>query len=138
MREGDHYAEHKGAWKAGDEIRAARAMDWHVEMLPDGSAWGAILRGPIVMGKACGTDRQDGLFAGTVGWDQVAKGPYADPARVETRIAGAPLDTTGLVPFYTLHECRYQIYWEFVTAEEAARNTAARAAAAQSDKHDVP
>ena len=134
VREGDHYAEHKGAWKAGDEIRAARAMDWHVEMLPDGSAWGAILRGPIVMGKACGTDRQDGLFAGTAGWDQVAKGPYADPARVETRIAGAPLDTTGLVPFYTLHECRYQIYWEFVTAEEAARNTAARAAAARSER----
>ena len=134
VREVDRYAEHKGAWKAGDTIRASRAMDWHVEMLPDGSEWGAILRGPIVMGKPCGTERLDGLFADDSRMGHVAYGPFVDADKVEYRLAGAPLDTTGLVPFYQIHERRYQIYWEFTTAEKVAARKAAREAAAQAER----
>ena len=130
VREGDRYVAHRGAWRKGDRIRAARAMDWHVEKLPDGSDWGAVMRGPIVMGKRCGTDRLDGLFADGGRMGHVAWGPFADESQVEYREAGAPLDTKGLEPFYKLHECRYQIYWEFATAEKLAARKAAREAAA--------
>ena len=131
IREGDKYAKHTGSWKRGDKIRASRPMDWHVEMLPDGSDWGAVMRGPIVMGKDCGKDRLDGLFADAGRMGHVAWGPFADADKVEYREAGKPLDTNGLVPFYKLHECRYQIYWEFTTAEKmAARKAEIEAAAA--------
>ena len=130
VREGDRYAAHKGAWKKGDCIRAKREMDWHVEKLPDGSDWGAVMRGPIVMGRRCGTDRLDGLFADGGRMGHVAWGPFADETQVEYREAGAPLDTKGLEPFYKIHECRYQIYWEFTTAEKLAARKAAREAEA--------
>ena len=137
VREGDKYVTHKGSWKKGDTITASRPMDWHVEMLPDGSDWGAIMRGPIVMGKDCGTERLDGLFAEDGRMGHVAYGPFAAPEQVEVRDAGKPLDTTGLVPFYKLHECRYQIYWEFTTPEKvAARKAALEAAAAAEREHE--
>lgn len=133
VREGDTYRKHTGSWRKGDTIRASRPMDWHVEMLPDGSDWGAILRGPIVMGRDCGKARLDGLFADDSRMGHVAHGPFADPKDVECRLAGAPLDTAGLVPFYTLHGCRYQIYWEFTTPEKVAAQKAAREAAAKAE-----
>ncbi len=125
VREGNHYATYKGEWKKGERIRASRPMEWHVEMLPDGSDWGAVMRGPIVYGKECGKDRLDGLFADDSRMGHVAWGPLVDADKVEYREAGKPLETNGLVPFYKLHECRYQIYWEFTTAEKMAERRAA-------------
>lgn len=133
VREGETYQKHEGSWKKGDTIQASRPMDWHVEKLPDGSDWGAILRGPIVMGRDCGTARLDELYANDSRMGQVANGPYADPKEVECRLADGPLDTTGLKPFYTLHDCRYQIYWEFTTPEKMAARKAAREAAAKAE-----
>lgn len=133
VREGDKYAKHAGEWKKGDLIRASRPMDCHVEMLPDGSDWGAVMRGPIVMGKDCGKDRLDGLFADDSRMGHVAWGPLVDSDKVEYREAGKTLDTKGLVPFYKLHECRYQIYWEFTTAEKMAERKAALEAAAAAE-----
>ena len=120
IREGARYAKHAGTWKKGAKLTASRPMDYHVEMLPDGSEWGAVMRGPIVMGKRCGTDNLLGLFANDGRMSHVAYGPYADEDKVEYRDAGKPLDTTGLEPFYKLHECRYQIYWKFRTSEKKA------------------
>jgi len=134
VREGDTYAAHKGSWKRGDKIRASRSMDWHVERLPDGSAWGAVMRGPIVMGKDCGKDRLDGLFADDSRMGHVAWGPLVDADKVDYREEGQPLDTKGLVPFYKLHGCRYQIYWEFTTAAKMAERRAAREAAAAAER----
>jgi len=134
VREGDRYARHDGSWKRGDRIRASRSMDWHVEMLPDGSDWGAVMRGPIVMGKDCGKDRLDGLFADDGRMGHVAWGPLVDSDKVEYREAGKPLDVKGLVPFYKLHCCRYQIYWEFTTAAKMAERRAALEAAAAAEK----
>ncbi|MGN0854147.1 MAG: beta-L-arabinofuranosidase domain-containing protein [Kiritimatiellia bacterium] len=131
VREGEAYATHTGTWRKGETIRASRPMDWHVEKLPDGSDWGAILRGPIVMGRDCGRNDLQGLFADDSRMGHVAYGPYVDADKVAYREADAPLDTRGLVPFYRLHECRYQIYWEFASAEKmAARRTAQEKAAA--------
>ncbi|MGN0832546.1 MAG: beta-L-arabinofuranosidase domain-containing protein [Kiritimatiellia bacterium] len=137
IRVGDRYVAHRGAWKRGDTVRASRPMDWHVEKLPDGSDWGAILRGPIVMGRNCGTGGLDGLFADDARMGHVAYGPLADADQVECRDADAPLDTAGLVPFYRLHECRYQIYWEFASAGKlAARKAALEQAAAAERERD--
>ena len=134
VRECDTYRAHKGTWKRGDKVRASRSMDWHVEMLPDGSAWGAVMRGPIVMGKDCGKDRLDGLFADDSRMGHVAWGPLVDADKVEYREEGKPLDTKGLVPFYKLHCCRYQIYWEFTTAAKMAERRAALEAAAAAER----
>ncbi|MBE6381433.1 MAG: glycosyl hydrolase [Lentisphaerae bacterium] len=134
VREGDKYAKHTGSWQKGAKITASRPMDWHVEMLPDGSDWGAVMRGPIVMGKDCGKDRLDGLFADDSRMGHVAWGPLVDADKVEFREAGKPLDTKGLVPFFKLHECRYQIYWEFTTAEKMVARKAALEAAAKAER----
>lgn len=134
VREGDKYAKHTGSWEKGAKITASRPMDWHVEMLPDGSDWGAVMRGPIVMGKDCGKERLDGLFADDSRMGHVAWGPLVDADKVECREVGSPLDTKGLVPFYKLHECRYQIYWEFTTAGKMSARKAALEAAAKAER----
>ena len=134
VREGDKYAKHEGSWKKGDVVKASRPMDWHVEMLPDGSDWGAVMRGPIVMGRECGKDRLDGLFADDARMGHVAWGPLVDSDKVEYREAGKPIDTAGLLPFYKIHECRYQIYWEFTTQEKMEARRAALEAAAAAER----
>ena len=129
VREGDHFTKKVGNWKKGAKLTFTCPMDWHVEMLPDGSDWGAILRGPIVMARDCGTERLDGLFAGNARMGHVAYGPVVPADQIPYRLKNGKLDTTGLVPFYTLHECRYQIYWEFTTKEKIEAAQAALKAA---------
>ena len=134
IREGERYAKHTGDWKKGERLTAERNMDYHVEMLPDGSDWGAVMRGPIVMGKRCGTKDMFGLFANDGRMAHVAYGPFGTDELVEYRDVNKPLDTTGLEPFYKIHECRYQIYWEFTTPEKVAERQAAREAAAAAER----
>ena len=128
IREGDKYARHDGAWKRGEKLTASRPMDYHVEMLPDGSAWGAIMKGPIVMGKRRGTENLLGLFADGSRMGHVAYGPLVKANEVEYYKVGEPIRIEGLVPFYQLQECRYQIYWEFLTDEQIAERKARLAA----------
>jgi hypothetical protein len=122
-------------------------MHTHVERLPDGSDWVAILYGPIVLAKPDGTDNMDGLFADDGRMAHVAYGPMIPldkvPALLATeeevvrhvvpdRSAGPlhfritdviePAESEGLplIPFFRLHERRYQMYWELTNAEKIA------------------
>jgi len=110
--------------------------------LPDGSDWVAILRGPIVLAAPAGTNGLVGLRADGARMAHVANGPLipldqapvllassADvTAHVKPDPAAGPLHyrlyeivdppTNGglpLIPFFRLHDQRYQMYWQLMT-----------------------
>ncbi|HYW79350.1 MAG TPA: glycoside hydrolase family 127 protein, partial [Thermoguttaceae bacterium] len=141
------YAEIRREWQSGDTVEVTLPMHTSVERLPDGSDWVAILHGPIVLAKPDGTEDMTGLFADSGRMAHVAQGPMVRldkvpallttpedlPAHVAPDPTAGPLDFRikdviepaepeglPLVPFFSLHERRYQMYWELTTPEEMA------------------
>jgi len=141
------YAAIERQWADGDTVDVDLPMQLRMERLPDGSDWVAFLYGPVLLAKPGGTDRMDGLFADGGRMSHVAHGPMVPLDRVpalvtteaellrhvvEDRSAGPlhfrimdviePAEPNGLplVPFFRLHERRYQIYWELTTAQKVA------------------
>ena len=139
------YAAIQREWKDGDTVDVNLPMRTYVERLPDGSDWVAILNGPIVLAKPDGTDQLEGLFADEGRMAHVANGPMRSmdkaPALLTTeeellshvvpepdasplhfRIMNViePTESKGLelIPFFRLHESRYQMYWELTSAEK--------------------
>jgi DUF1680 family protein len=134
-------------WRDGDRVEISLPMRTTVEGLPDGSPWYAILRGPIVLVHPSGTEDMVGLYADDSRMAHVASGPAepldrapvllaaaADiPAKVVADPAAGPLhfrlvdiveppapDGLALVPFFRLHDSRYQMYWETTNREGLA------------------
>lgn len=140
------YAELRREWRDGDRVELELPMHTTVERLPDGSDWVAILRGPIVLASPSGTNDLVGLFANDSRMGQVASGPLVPLDQAPVLLAGADdvpthvkPDATGplhfrltdvvtpaasggvpLVPFFRLHNARYQMYWQLTTKEEIA------------------
>ncbi|MFO1491418.1 MAG: DUF6805 domain-containing protein, partial [Kiritimatiellia bacterium] len=150
------YAAIRRTWRNGDIIEVGLPMRTTVERLPDGSDWVAILRGPIVLAHPAGTRDLDGLFAGDGRMAHVAQGPLVPLDRVPALLltdgelpkhivpdasAGplgfrivdviSPADPAGLslVPFFRLHEQRYQMYWNLASPEKIAAGKERLAAA---------
>ena len=134
-------------WREGDRVEIALPMHTTVEGLPDGSSWYAILHGPIVLAHPAGTKDLAGLRANGSRMGHVANGPLepleqvpvllttaaaipgkvvAEPAagplhfRLVDVVAPGPKDGLDLIPFFRLHDARYQMYWETTTREELA------------------
>ncbi len=141
------YAAIRRKWKNGDKIEVGLPMRTTVERLPDGSDWVAILHGPIVLANPSGTNDMYGLFANDGRMAHVAFGPMVPldkvsvllstdeelPKHIVADASAGPLDfrlmdvihpavSEGLplVPFFRLHEQRYQMYWELSTPEKIA------------------
>jgi len=143
------YAAIKREWKNGDTVDVELPMHLRAECLPDDSDWVAFMVGPIVLAKPDGTDNMNGLFADSGRMAHVAHGPMVPldkvPAllgteddllnhivqdrsagplhfRIKDVIEPEPSDSKGLelMPFFRLHERRYQMYWELTTAEQVA------------------
>jgi len=141
------YAAIRREWRDGDTVDVELPMHLRVERLPDGSNWAAFLYGPIVLAKPDGVENMNGLFADEGRMSQVAHGPTVPLDKVPVllatgkellahvvpdRAAGPlnfrimdviePADSEGmpLMPFFRLHERRYQMYWELTTAEQIA------------------
>ncbi len=139
------YAEIRREWKNGDTVDVDLPMHTRVERLPDGSDWVAILHGPILLANPDGTENMDGLFADDGRMAHVATGPMIpldkapslfttqeqllshivpDPSagplnfRIKDVIEPATPEGFSLVPFFSLHERRYQMYWELTTPEK--------------------
>ena len=118
-----------------------------VERLPDGSDWVAILRGPIVLASPAGTNNLRGLYANDSRMGHVAAGPLVPldqvpvllasaselPQHVKADTAAGPMhfrlddvveptasEGLPLIPFFRLHDERYQMYWQLTTKEELA------------------
>jgi hypothetical protein len=131
-------------------------MHTSAEGLPDGSPWYAILRGPIVLAHPAGVWELKGLRADDSRMAHVAAGPevplerapvllaaardipshvVADPEgkpmeyRLVDIVEPAAKDGLALVPFFRLHDARYQMYWETTTRDGLADRKARIAAA---------
>lgn len=141
------YAELRRQWRNGDKLEIALPMRTTIERLPDGSDWVAIMRGPIVLASPSGTNNLVGLFANDSRMGHVASGPLIPldrvpvllantndlPQHVKPDLAAGPMRFTltdvveppatnglPLMPFFRLHDERYQMYWELTTKEELA------------------
>lgn len=149
------YAEIRREWRDGDRVEIELPMRTTVERLPDGSEWVAILRGPIVLASPAGTNNLRGLYADDSRMGQVASGPLVPLDQVPVLLASAgevtqnvkpdpaagPLrfrlvdiveppapDGLPLMPFFQLHNARYQMYWQLTSKEALAARRASLAA----------
>jgi hypothetical protein len=134
-------------WRDGDGVEIELPMRTTVERLPDGSDWVALLHGPIVLVSPAGTNSLTGLRANDSRMGHVASGPMVPldqapvlvanagelPSHVKPDTAAGPLRfrLTGvavpesaeglpLLPFFRLHDARYQMYWELMTTDALA------------------
>jgi hypothetical protein len=141
------YVELNRNWRDGDRVEIELPMRTTVERLPDGSNWVALLHGPIVLARLAGTNALTGLRADDSRMGHVAHGPTVPLDRVPVLLASAnelpqhvkpdaaagPLrfrlkdvvepatsDGLPLMPFFRLHDARYQMYWELTTWEDLA------------------
>jgi len=141
------YAELRRDWHDGDRVEIELPMHTTVERLPDGSDWVAIMRGPIVLAAPAGTNNLSGLYANDSRMGHVASGPLVPLDQVPVLLASAsdvprhvkpdpaagplhfrladvvePAASAGLplIPFFRLHDARYQMYWQLTTKEELA------------------
>jgi hypothetical protein len=134
-------------WRDGDHVSLELPMRTTVERLPDGSDWVAILHGPILLAAPAGTNNLQGLYANDSRMGHVAAGPLVPLDRVPVLLASAndvpqhvkpdpaggkfcfrltevvepPVDDgLPLIPFFRLHNARYQMYWQLTTKEQLA------------------
>ena len=141
------YVEVRRTWQNGDQVEIDLPMRTTVERLPDDSNWAAILHGPIVLAAPAGTNNLTGLFANDSRMGHVAHGPLVPLDSVPVLLASAndlpkhvKQDSVGgslrfrltdivepsapgglpLIPFFRLHEERYQMYWQLTTKTELA------------------
>jgi DUF1680 family protein len=129
-------------WKGGDRIEVEFPMHTRVEGLPDGSAWNAILYGPILLASPVATESSLEFRPGENRSAHIARGPLlpldkvpvllTDAASLPPHVVAVPSEgplhfrlkdvvepASGeglpLVPFFRLHNSRYQMYWELTT-----------------------
>lgn len=134
-------------WRDGDRLEIELPMRTTVERLADGSDWVALLRGPIVLVSPAGTNDLTGLRADDSRMGHVASGlmmpldqapvllASADalPSHIKPDTAAGPMrfrltdvavpetaEGLPLLPFFRLHDTRYQIYWQLTTKEDIA------------------
>lgn len=156
-------------WAKGDKLHVQLPMSLRAVSLPDKSDNYSFMYGPIVLASSLGKQEQLGLFADDSRGGHIAGGrqlPLQDmPVLVAdknnlmaniTKVEGRPMTfrLTGsvpekyaemtLVPFCSLHECRYMVYWPVVSQqdwqakqEEIARAEAERQAIEQATADKV-
>lgn len=128
-------------WEKGDCVEITLPMHVTAEQLPDHSQYYAFLYGPIVLAAKTTTDNQKGLFANDSRGGHGAPGKLVPLKEIPIVVSQSdalpatlikqsdqPLtfrlsalsngQSMDLVPFYTVHETRYIIYWPQATTEE--------------------
>ena len=131
-------------WSAGDKVEVALPMSLRAVPLPDDSDNYSFMYGPVVLAAEIGRQEQLGMYADDSRGGHIAAGkqlPLQDmPVIVGnadevlsniTKVEGKPLtfhlagtaparyaNGMTLVPFSTLHECRYMVYWPVYTEEQ--------------------
>ena len=130
-------------WKDGDRLSVDLPMSLRAVQLPDGSENFSFMYGPVVLAASLGKEEQLGMYADDSRGGHIAAGKklplnempiivgekedmLSRISRVEDkpltfRMTGlAPLKykELTLVPFSSLHECRYMVYWPLVSENE--------------------
>lgn len=131
-------------WNHGDIIAITLPMHTTLEYLPSDSSWGSFIHGPIVLAAAVDSSDLKGLIADDGRMGHVAEGTFLPideaPLMVSTSrnfsgglkpVEGMHLTFTApsliypesfenikLVPFFTIHDVRYMIYWPLASPEK--------------------
>jgi DUF1680 family protein len=136
-------------WHDGDSVEVRFQMKLHTEPLPNTTNIVAVLYGPIVLAGEMGTngmpnhfakiqtalnhtrDPAAPVFVGDVNTLLKHIKPTDQPLTFRTRNLAKPGDIT-LVPFYSLNDQRYSVYWTVVSPDQWKTNsTSAQADALQ-------
>jgi len=131
-------------WATGDVVKLVLPMHTTTEFMPDGSDWVAFLRGPLVLGAAIDTLGQPNLTADGSRMGHIASGalfpineaplvtgnkeslaseitltkPGSLTFNAKNVIYQPRYKTLKLVPFYTLAEKRYVVYFPYSTTKD--------------------
>ncbi len=138
------YAEVSRKWKKGDEVEIVLPMEVGVEQLHDESNNFAFTYGPIVLAAKTGTENLAGLYADASRMGHIAHG-HMEPLKNRQVIVTKKDELSKevrrtnentlefelnsvftqdnktslkLMPFYRIHDSRYNIYWLQATKEE--------------------
>ncbi|RXK62240.1 glycosyl hydrolase [Lacibacter luteus] len=140
-RNADGYASVTRVWKTDDVLTIKLPMEIKAEFLPDSSSWVSFVRGPIVLAAATDSTGLTGLKANESRNGHIANGPSypiddapmfvtADKKNITSLqpVKGKAFTYTAssfvypakykelqLVPFYTIHDSRYMLYWRYAT-----------------------
>ena len=130
-------------WTKGDKLSVDLPMCLRAVQLPDKTENYSFMYGPVVLAASLGKEDQLGMYADDSRGGHIAAGKKLplnemplivgdkdDMISHISKVEGKPLTfkMTGLaplkykemtlVPFSTLHECRYMIYWPLVSEQE--------------------
>lgn len=130
-------------WTKGDRLTVDLPMSLRAVQLPDMSENYSFMYGPIVLAASLGKEDQLGMYADDSRGGHIAAGKKLplnemplivgekeDMLSRISKVEGKPLTfrMTGLaplkykeltlVPFSSLHECRYMVYWPLVSEDE--------------------
>ncbi|KQM77210.1 glycosyl hydrolase [Pedobacter sp. Leaf216] len=141
--EANGYASIDRVWATGDVLNISLPMHTTTEFMPDGSDWVAFLHGPIVLAASIDTLNQPNLTADGSRMGHIASGalfPISDAPLVtgtknaleseiiltdkksltfnaQNAIYQPKYKSLKLVPFYTLSDKRYVVYFPYSSAE---------------------
>ncbi|UJP65091.1 glycoside hydrolase family 127 protein [Mongoliitalea daihaiensis] len=140
LRDSNGYVMIQGVWSKNDHIEIELPMEVRKEQLPDGSPWVSFLYGPVVLGAKTSQEGLQGLIADGSRMGHVAAGPMTPleltpvlkreletlPTKVSDGLtfelkAEELLATTSsieLVPFFSIHDSRYQVYWPEIDSQK--------------------
>jgi len=130
-------------WKNGDSVSIELPMKTQLEYLPDQSSWASVTHGPIVLAAITDTSNLDDLWADDSRMGHIASGklyPINDAPmivsensnfvsaiepvpgklftfKIKDLIYPVKFKNLELVPFFSIHEARYMIYWPVVTPQ---------------------
>ena len=130
-------------WSKGDKLSVDLPMCLRAVQLPDKTENYSFMYGPVVLAASLGKEDQLGMYADDSRGGHIAAGKKLplnemplivgekdDMLSRISKVEGKPLTfkMTGLaplkykemtlVPFSTLHECRYMVYWPLVSEQE--------------------
>ena len=130
-------------WTKGDKLSVDLPMRLRAVQLPDMTENYSFMYGPVVLAASLGKEDQLGMYADDSRGGHIAAGKKLplnemplivgekdDMLSHISKVEGKPLTfkMTGLaplkykemtlVPFSTLHECRYMVYWPLVSEQE--------------------
>jgi hypothetical protein len=131
-------------WSKGDKVEVSLPMSIRAVALPDQSDNYSFMYGPVVLAAEIGRQEQLGMYADDSRGGHIAAGrqiPLQDmPVIVGskddiisliTKVEGKPMtfhlsgtapakyeNGMTLVPFSSLHECRYMVYWPVLSEDQ--------------------
>ena len=131
-------------WKSGDVISVTLPMRTTIEYLPGDSSWGSFIHGPVVLAAAVDSTGLTDMIADDGRMAHVAEGKFLPIDEAPVMVNDKNDFTTGLkrvddksltftassqifpqsfkqvklVPFSSIHDVRYMIYWQLASAEK--------------------